>query len=102
MKFLIKGTTHYGWVRATVKNTKNPSGSLTGTITEYGYETIANKAVFAGLPSTAAEVREEIGQSGTGKSNSASLGMLALGADGLVIWRREENDSNGKTDAHAG
>ena len=88
---MIKGTTHYGWVRITVKNSKNVSIPLTGTITEYGYETIANKVVLAGLPSNAAadaKESEEIARAG-----GASLGMLALGADGLAAWRREDNDS---------
>ncbi len=92
VKFLIKGTTHYGWVRITVKNSKNVSIPLTGTITEYGYETIANKAVLAGLPSNAISTTEE--SAGIGKAPGASLGMLALGADGLAAWRRQEGDSD--------
>lgn len=88
VKISINGTTHYGWVRITVKNPKT-KGSLTATITEYGYETIANKKVLAGVPSNHAEVPEDADARAAG----ASLGMLALGAEGLPAWRREELDS---------
>jgi hypothetical protein len=43
IKFQISGKTHYGWIRVTVKSAMN------ATITEYGYETIANKSLKAGL-----------------------------------------------------
>jgi hypothetical protein len=83
VKFLIDGKTHYGWVRLTV----NTTGKITGTITAYAYETVPNKKILAGIsenPGSAAQaetVREKLGQ--------PSLGMLALGSDGLAIWRRE-------------
>ena len=83
VKFLIHGNTHYGWVRVTV--TAHLTQPLTATITEYGYETIANKRVLAGVPSNNAD--EEVGSSNT--SGATSLGMLAAGADGLALWRRE-------------
>jgi hypothetical protein len=70
VKFLIEGKTHYGWIRVTVKSARN------ATITEYGYETIANKMVKAGLKSNTA---------------GASLGMLGLGVDGLSMWRKDES-----------
>jgi hypothetical protein len=45
LKFVIKGTTHYGWPRLTVsmKNFK-PSPTLKG----YAYETIPDKPILAG------------------------------------------------------
>ena len=87
MKFLIHGTTHFGWVRVTVKNSKVKGGTLSATITEYGYETIANKKVLAGLPSNNAQVSE--GTTQTERANGPSLGRLALGSEGLAMWRRE-------------
>lgn len=82
VKIIINGTTHYGWVRVTVNNPKGRA-KLTATITEYGYETIANKKVLAGLASNNAKVTPE-------KASGGSLGMLALGAEGLPMWRRED------------
>jgi hypothetical protein len=78
VKFLIKGETHYGWVRMTV----NAPGSTTGTITSYAYETIANKRVSAGESSGSADDTEA-----QDSTRGASLGMLALGSGGLALWR---------------
>ena len=86
VKFLINGKVHYGWIRVTLDSGVNQRTAA--TITEYGYETIANRAVKAGLASN------QIKQHPSREKNSklaASLGMLALGADGLQLWRREED-----------
>lgn len=58
------------------------------TITEYGYETIANKSLDAGLAST----NSAAGQAPTMTEppRPASLGMLAFGFEGLSLWQREE------------
>lgn len=93
LKFKINGKIHYGWVRITV-TTPNPScvplcsTNLSGTITEYGYETVANKSLDAGLAGAAA-VAPNAEEDKTQQSHP-SLGMLALGSDGLSLWRREE------------
>jgi hypothetical protein len=85
VKFLIDGATHYGWVRFTV--TTQPRG-FSATITAYAYETVANKRILAGISekdsaSTQAEPKtESLGQ--------PSLGVLAAGAAGLALWRRDE------------
>jgi hypothetical protein len=84
VRFLINGETHYGWVRLTV--TTEPRG-FSATITGYAYETIANKTIVAGPPSTAAGVQL---QQNDGSLGSPVLGMLALGASGLSMWRRDE------------
>jgi hypothetical protein len=84
LKFKIKGVTHYGWIRVTV-DLKN---LMSATITEYGYETIANKNLDAGL--TGAGSADAQIQEMPDRSVQPSLGMLALGADGLTLWRREE------------
>jgi hypothetical protein len=83
VKFLINGATHYGWVRLTVKT--RPRG-FSATITGYAYETVANKPIFAGEKDDASQAQIE-------QAPRASLGMLALGADGLQMWRREEVDA---------
>lgn len=87
IKFLINGKTHFGWVRVTV-STPVTIGGMTATITEYGYETIPNKRVLAGLASNSMSANKA--QNLDEKVGGASLGMLALGAEGLQIWRREE------------
>lgn len=89
VKFNINGKTHYGWIRMTVtveqKGTgTGPKGSFSATITEYGYESVAGKSCGAGLPGAAAAAPLEK------KSRGPSLGMLALGAEGMPLWRREE------------
>jgi len=82
VKFKFGGKTHYGWVRVTVKTN---TSQISATVTEYGYETVANKRVSAGLPG-AASVRPP----SKSVPAVASLGALALGAEGMEVWRREE------------
>lgn len=94
VKFLIKGATHYGWVRLTVtvksKGTgSGPKGSFSGTITEYGYESVANKTCSAGLPGANEEAKENENSQNESVKSGASLGMLALGSEGLAQWRPE-------------
>ena len=83
VKFKIKHETHYGWVRVTVDSTP---GAITATVTEYGYETIANKIVKVGLSGAAANtVDRKVAKP------AASLGMLARGVESLALWRREQS-----------
>jgi len=88
LKFFIKGKVHFGWARVTITLGKfNVSGLLTG----YAYETIAGKAIIAG----AIKGPDDDAQPAPAKDTSptpepATLGMLALGAPGLSIWRRDE------------
>lgn len=86
LKFRIKGRTHFGWARLTVHNQGN---QITSILTGYAYETIAGKPIIAG----ATKGPDEAGPAadlGTRTPTSITLGMLALGAPGLSIWRREE------------
>ncbi|MGH9493886.1 MAG: hypothetical protein ACRD3B_02715 [Candidatus Sulfotelmatobacter sp.] len=88
VKFFINGALHYGWIRLTTSFPDKLAVSPSATITAYAYETVANKAISAGsAPSAIAEKAESIKGVAPGQP---SLGMLALGADGLAIWRREE------------
>jgi len=86
VKFKIDGKTHYGWIRVKV-NSSSPK-KLSATITEYGYETITNKTVKAGLSGTDS-VETKVEHNGA-QSMTVSLGALAAGVDGLSLWRREE------------
>lgn len=84
VKFLIDGATHYGWIRMTVNAASEP---ISATVTAYAYETVANKKIFAGITGGSASTQAEPKAESLGQP---SLGMLALGAEGLAQWRRDE------------
>jgi hypothetical protein len=91
--FQIKGKPHYGWMRI-----KNSGTTLTG----FAYETIPGKAIKAGQTQGKDDVKASSGtmnpdDPGPGASMTApipgkqpTLGMLALGAQGVPLWRRKE------------
>jgi len=98
LQFQIHGKTHYGWARLSVRV---KGKTVTATLTGYAYETIAGKRLRAGQE-TESDVgsddrptwQKSIGPT-TSVSNaisrvprSSSLGTLALGAQGLALWRR--------------
>jgi hypothetical protein len=84
LKFLIDGEVHYGWVRLSVMKRYS-------TLTGYAYETVANQPIRAGAESgtdaTAAAYPDQLVEPA---SPMATLGMMARGADGLALWRRDE------------
>jgi hypothetical protein len=90
VKFKIKGQTHFGWARLNVQ-VQLPL-TITATLTGYAYETVPNKPITAGHTKgpdnpTAKESTEFLA---VPSRESLTLGMLALGARGLSIWRRQE------------
>jgi hypothetical protein len=90
LKFKINGNFHYGWARLNVKVLRGQF-KITAILTGYAYETIPNKAIIAG----ATEGPDDEAQPApagikTHTPEPATLGMLALGAPGLAIWRREK------------
>jgi hypothetical protein len=87
LKLRIKGQAHYGWARVTVKLEIGFVVTLTG----YAYETIPNKPIIAGKKSSDEVGLEESDATGARPTREpASLGLLAMGAPGISIWRREE------------
>jgi hypothetical protein len=88
LKFVIKGTMHFGWARVSVSAPKN--FKFTATLLGYAYETIPNKPIIAGATKGPDEA-EPTASLNTPTHESATLGTLALGASGLSIWRREES-----------
>jgi hypothetical protein len=84
LKFLINGQTHYGWI---AMNT-NTVGTMSATIVAYAYEIQANKKITIGSTADAAEVSPAPAAKTMASDRGPSLGMLALGADGLNMWRR--------------
>jgi hypothetical protein len=85
LKFVIKGKTHFGWAHI------RQAGETSPTIVGYAYETVANKAIVTGTTKGPddANVEESKATVGTPSPVPATLGLLAMGAPGLSIWRRE-------------
>jgi hypothetical protein len=86
IKFKIAGKFHYGWTRITV--TTGPRGFTGMILTGYAYETIPGKPIIAGA-TKGPEDAESSASPSTPSSEPTTLGVLALGAPGLSIWRRE-------------
>ena len=88
LSFQVKGRTRYAWARLSVQG----KGPFVVTLTGYAYETIPNKAIIAGRKKGTDDTNvEEPTSSLTAPSHiPATLGMLAIGAPGLAIWRRED------------
>jgi hypothetical protein len=89
LKFYINGKVHFGWARLQ-RVALNEKWVLTG----YAYETVARKPIVTGQKKGPAEI-----SSSQGKANPSTLavpapqhtnlGMLALGAAALSVWRRD-------------
>jgi hypothetical protein len=97
LRFTINGKIHYGWARLTTGDCAPPG--LSGTLTGYAYETIANRPILTGK-TQGREESSSIDQPnpaslGTPAAGPATLGALAIGAPGLSIWRREESALEG-------
>jgi hypothetical protein len=86
IKFKISGKFHYGWTRITV--TTGARGFTGMILTGYAYETIPGKSIIAGA-TKGPEDAESSASPSTPSSEPTTLGVLALGAPGLSIWRRE-------------
>jgi hypothetical protein len=96
LKFRIKGKIHFGWARLNVSRSHL---TIQATLTGYAYETVPNKRVIAGKTREAEDGTEYFG-SGASLTNPtpgtpASLGMLALGAQGTPLRRRKDPDLEG-------
>jgi len=107
-KFSSAGENHYGWVRLKVTFQSGGDGPYgTMQIPKYGYETTPNTAIRAGQCSSetarnthpaskerarSASARNHGSADSPAKATSharqpASVGALALGAQGLALWR---------------
>jgi hypothetical protein len=78
---------HFGWARLNV-NCVYPK-AIRATLTGYAYETIPNKAIIAGA-TKGPDAAEPTASFNKHNPEPATLGMLAMGAPGLSIWKREE------------
>jgi hypothetical protein len=93
LKFVdLKGKIHYGWARLTVMVSRG--SGYDATLTGYAYETIPNKSIIAGKergPDDIAALKPQNPTSFSPQTHEpAALGLLAVGAPGLSIWRRKE------------
>jgi len=76
--FVIDGKEHFGWARVSMNFW---SYDAVAEVLGYAYETVPGKPIMAGDTSHATKAALE----------SAPLGALALGAPGLQLWRRGED-----------
>lgn len=94
LKFSINGMTHFGWARLNVTcTTTYGSHQVTGLLTGYAYETVPNKPIITGKtkgPDDEARREQPTPAALTAPSPKlATLGLLAMGAPALAIWKRE-------------
>ena len=93
--FSIDGKTHYGWGRISVSSPG--AKTIDATLTGVAYETIPNRRILAGQengsyaePGDKAEPEARI--------EPTDLGALALGAAGIPIWRKDDQETySGRT-----
>jgi hypothetical protein len=85
LKFLINGQIHYGWARLSVNLLHGPT-----VLTGYAYETIPNQKIFEGHTQGSSAANLLPADPPAPSSQPAGLGMLARGADGLALWRRDD------------
>jgi hypothetical protein len=82
LKFVVGGQTYYGWAHVSL----TPTGpSLTG----YAYEDVAGQPILTGATRGADEASVS-NPPVLLAPQPAGLGILALGAPGLALWRRPE------------
>ena len=79
LKFLINGQVHFGWARLNVQIRSARTTCVQAVLTGYAYETVAGMPIVTGNTSGT-----EAASAGPG-----TLGRLAIGAAGLVAWRKE-------------
>jgi hypothetical protein len=96
LAFSVDGEVHFGWARLSVR--WNRKWKISATITGYAYETEANKPIRAGdMGGKEAEnstpATERLSAPQPKVESDAMLGALALGADGISVWRRPERQA---------
>jgi len=83
LKFLISGQIHFGWARLNVKIRSARTTCVQAVLTGYAYETVAGKSIITGKTSATDDLAS---------AEPTTLGRLALGAPGLLAWRRRQRD----------
>jgi hypothetical protein len=80
---MIAGEVHFGWVRLNANGLQFGGGQA--VITGYAYETEPNHLIRAGEESGAPD--KSASSSTVQAEQQPTLGLLALGVDGLDAWR---------------
>ena len=73
----------FGWMRVEVSDTGSPSYPNELTVLDYAYDNTPGEAIDAG----------DTGTSATPEPDSVALGLLALGASGILSWRRRRTEA---------
>jgi hypothetical protein len=89
LKFIIEGETHFGWARLAV-SCPYTSSAVTATLTGYAYETVPNRPIVAGEKTGPEIAKQSRSGTGHGPLQPATLGRLAMGAEGSVGRRKEQ------------
>jgi hypothetical protein len=89
------GSVHYGWVRISCVESDI---LFNATIDGLAYETVPNKPIASGAisgPAGDSSMIEPESLLAPGVPKTTSLGLLAMGASGLVAWRKQD-EAEGK------
>lgn len=89
LKFVTAGEVHFGWARFSVAS---GTGKITAVLTGYAYETSPNKPILAGQTKGTNELAGEPDAS-LKTPAPATLGLLAQGTPGMLVWKRKETAS---------
>jgi hypothetical protein len=92
-KFSINGKTHFGWARLNVACiTQFGNHQINGLLTGYAFETVANKPIITGKTKGPDDIEERPDAALTAPiAKPSTVGMLALGSQGIPLWRRKES-----------
>ena len=93
LRFVAKQPTHFGWARLSV-SCNSANNKISAVLTGYAYETIPNKPIVTGKTNRPDDV-SDVGRADPAVLNLSdpeppALGLLALGAPALSVWRRAE------------
>jgi hypothetical protein len=80
-EFQIDGQTHYGWAEVFITSGPQP---YRGVVRGYAYNSVPNQPLLAGFLAGERDSERTIGKL---PPQPVTLGLLALGAPGLDIWR---------------
>ena len=88
LRFVLNGKLHYGWARFSIVKAGfiGSLPAISATLTGYAYETVPGRAIVAGQtkgPSASMTTPSDA----LPATHPATLGLLALGAPALDIWR---------------
>ncbi len=93
LRFVAKQQTHFGWARLSVR-CNSANNKISAVLTGYAYQTIPNKPIVTGKTNGPDDV-SDVGRADPAALNLSdpeppTLGLLALGAPALSVWRRAE------------